>query len=63
MVDGSDEAVTIEFANGGPWGKQPFQVRNWERKPLADPTLGRFKYTVSAYGFVEDPEVEMPEGN
>ena len=63
MVDGSDEAVTIEFAGGGPWGKDPFQVRNWERKPLAPGLEGRFKYTVSAYGFVEDPEVEMPEGN
>lgn len=63
MVDGSDEAVTIEFAGGGPWGKDPFQVRNWERKPLAAGLAGRFKYTVSAYGFTEDPEVEMPDGN
>jgi hypothetical protein len=63
MVDGSDEAVTIEFAGGGPWGKDPFQVRNWDRKPLTDPALGRFKYTVSAYGYVEDPEIEMPDGN
>jgi len=63
MVDDSDPTVTIEFAGGGPWGKVPFQIRSWERKPLLDPPIGRFKYTVSAFGVIEDPEIELPEGN
>jgi hypothetical protein len=63
MIDGTDVPVTIEFPGGGPWGKAPFEIRNWERKSLAGATDGRFKYTVRALGAEEDPEVELPEGN
>jgi hypothetical protein len=61
MIDDSDVPVTIEFPGGGPWGKEPFQVRSWERKPLGDAPAGRSKYTVSALDAQEDPEVEIPD--
>ena len=63
MVDDSDAPVTIVFPEGGPWGKEPFQVRNFDRKPTGDVPPGRFKYTITAMGAEEDPEVEMPESN
>jgi hypothetical protein len=63
MIDDSDAPVTIEFPEGGPWGKDPFEVRSWNRKPLVDATAGRFKYTVRGLGAEEDPEVEIPDGN
>lgn len=63
MIDDSDVPVTIDFPGGGPWGKDPFQIRNWERKPLIGAPAGRFKYTVRALGAEEDPEVEVPDGN
>ena len=62
MIDDSDVPVTITFAEPGPWGKG-FEFRNWERKHLIDAPLGRFKYTVSAIGAEEDPEIELPDGN
>jgi hypothetical protein len=61
MIDDSDVPVTITFNGEGPWGKG-FEFRNWERKGLLDAPLGRFKYTVSAMGAEEDPEVELPDG-
>lgn len=61
MIDDSDVPVTITFDGGGPWGKG-FDFTNWVRKGLADAPLGRFKYTVSALGTNEDPEIELPDG-
>lgn len=63
MIDDSEVAATIVFPGGGPWGDKPFEIRNWDRKPTTDSPLGRFKYTITAMGAEEDPEVELPEGN
>jgi hypothetical protein len=63
MIDDTEVPVTIEFPGGGPWGKEPFEIRNWERKPLGDADHGRFKYTIRALDAEEDPEIELPEGN
>jgi hypothetical protein len=63
MVDDSDTPVMIEFPEGGPWGKDPFEIRSWGRKPLVNAPIGRFKYTVRGCGFEEDPEIELPDGN
>jgi hypothetical protein len=63
MIDGSDVPVTITWPESGPWGKEPMQFRGSERKALLDAPLGRFKYVVSALDAVEDPEVELPDGN
>jgi len=64
---GGKVIVVFEYVEGetlsARLSQDPFQVCNEERKPLAAGLKGRFKYTVSAYGVVEDPEVEMPEGN
>ena len=62
MVDDSEAPVTIEFPGGGPWGKDPFEIRSWGRKPLINAPAGRFKYTVRALGVEEDPELELPDG-
>jgi hypothetical protein len=63
MIDDSDAPVTIEFPEGGPWGKDPFEIRSWGRKPLTDATAGRYKFTVRGLGVEEDPELEIPDGN
>jgi hypothetical protein len=63
MIDDSDAPVTIDFPGGGPWGKDPFEIRSWGRKPLLDAPQGRFKYTVRGLGAEEDPEIEIPDGN
>ena len=60
MIDGSDVPCTITWPQEGPWGKDPIEVRNFERKLFGD-TPGRFKYMVSALDAQEDPEVECPE--
>ena len=62
LIDGTDVPVTLTWPEAGPWGKDPIQIRSWEKKPVAD-TPGRFKYVVSALDAQEDPEVEIPEGN
>ena len=63
MIDDSEVPVTIVFPGGGPWGKVPFEIRNWDRKPTGDAPLGRFKYTITALDAEEDPEIELPDGN
>lgn len=63
LIDGSNVPVTITWPEGGPWGKDPIEVRDWHMESFADVPLGRFKYTVSALDATEDPEVELPEGN
>lgn len=61
LIDGSDAPVTISWPDGGPWGKDPIDVRGWTRKNADDVRPGVYKYVVSAYDVQEDPEVEFPE--
>jgi len=61
LVDGSDVPVTITWPEGGPWGKEPIEIRSWERKSLDGAKAGRYKYVVSALDAQEDPEVEIPD--
>jgi hypothetical protein len=62
LIDGSNVPVTITWPEGGPWGKEPIEVRDWKMESATDVPMGRFKYTVSALDAQEDPEVEFPEG-
>ncbi len=62
LVDGSNVPVTITWPNGGPWGKEPIEIREgWLRQSLEGAAKGRFKYVVRALDATEDPEVEIPE--
>ncbi|MDP2320003.1 MAG: hypothetical protein Q8O42_11785 [Acidobacteriota bacterium] len=61
--DDSNVPVKIVFPGGGPWGKEPFEIRNWERKATGEAPLGRYKYTITALDAEEDPELELPDGN
>lgn len=61
LVDGSDVPATITWPNGGPWGKEPIEVRSWTRKSADGVAPGVYKYVVSALDAQEDPEVEFPE--
>lgn len=61
MVDGSDVPVTLTWPEGGPWGKEPIDIRGMERREIPSGVTGRFKYVVSALDVQEDPEVECPE--
>ena len=63
LVDGSDVPVTLTWPEGGPWGKEPIEIRGWERKPFGDAPAGVYKFVVSALDVQEDPEVELPDGN
>ena len=63
LVDGSDVPVTLTWPEGGPWGKDPIEIRSWERKAFGDAPAGVFKFVVSALDVKEDPEVELPDGN
>lgn len=62
LIDGSDVPVTITWPEAGPWGKEPIEIRSWQRMPFGEAT-GRFKFVVSALDAQEDPEVEIPDGN
>jgi hypothetical protein len=58
----SDIPVEISFPKGGPWGGEKITIRDgWIRRSCHDAMDGNFKYTVSAGGASEDPEVEIPE--
>lgn len=62
LVDGSNVPVTITWPEGGPWGKDPIEVRDgFERISVAGATSGRFKYVVKGLDAQEDPEVEIPD--
>lgn len=63
LVDGSDVPVTLTWPEAGPWGKDPIQIRGWERKAFGNAAAGVFKFVVSALDAQEDPEVELPDGN
>ena len=62
LIDGTDVPVTLTWPEAGPWGKDPIQIRSWDKKSFGD-SPGRFKYVVSALDAQEDPEIEIPEGN
>jgi hypothetical protein len=63
LIDGSDVPVTLTWPETGPWGKEPIQIKGWERRPFGDAPAGRYKFVVSALDAQEDPEVELPDGN
>jgi hypothetical protein len=62
LIDGTDVPVTLTWPEAGPWGKDPIQIRSWDKKSFGE-VSGRFKYVVSALDAQEDPEIELPEGN
>ena len=54
--------VQITWPKGGPWGDQPIEIREgWIRLSAEGGRSGRYKYNVTAAGFTEDPELDMPE--
>jgi hypothetical protein len=61
LVDGSDVPVTITWPDGGPWGKEPVEIRSMSRLSVDGAAPGRYKYVVSALDAKEDPELEIPE--
>ena len=62
LIDGSNVPVTITWPNGGPWGKEPIDIRDGMVRLSCDGAAeGRFKYVVRALDAQEDPEVEIPE--
>jgi hypothetical protein len=62
LVDGSNVPVTLTWPNGGPWGKEPIEIRDGMiHRSLEGAAEGRFKYVVRALDATEDPEVEIPE--
>jgi len=62
MVDGSNIPVTLTWPDGGPWGKEPIEIRDgMQRLEIGSEPRGRFKYVVHALDAQEDPEVEIPE--
>jgi hypothetical protein len=63
LVDGSDVPVTLTWPEVGPWGKDPIQIRGWERMAFGAAPSGNFKFVVSALDVQEDPEIELPDGN
>ena len=60
LIDGSDVPVTITWPDGGPWGKEPIEIRSMLRLNCDDVAPGRYKYVVSAFDVREDPELEFP---
>lgn len=60
LIDGSDAPVTITWPGGGPWGKEPIEIRSMARLNCDDVAPGRYKYVVSAFDAQEDPEIEFP---
>lgn len=53
--------VEISWPNGGPWGAQPIPIRNGNaRISCVGAKDGRYKYNVTANGYTEDPEIEIP---
>lgn len=63
LIDGSDVPVTLTWPEAGPWGKDPIEIRSWQRIAFGDAPAGQFKFVVSALDAQEDPEIELPDGN
>jgi hypothetical protein len=62
LVDGSNVPVRLTWPNGGPWGRDPIEIKDgMVRISLDGAAEGRFKYVVQALDATEDPEVEIPE--
>ena len=61
LIDGTDVPVTITWPDGGPWGKEPIEIRSMVRLNADEVRPGRYKYVVSAFDAREDPELEFPE--
>ena len=61
LIDGTDVPVTITWPDGGPWGKEPIEIRSMVRLNCDDVAPGRYKYVVNAFDAREDPEIEFPE--
>ncbi len=61
LIDGSDVPVTITWPDGGPWGKEPIDIKSFVRLNCDRVPPGRYKYVVSAYDAQEDPEIEFPQ--
>jgi len=61
LIDGSDVPVTITWPDGGPWGKEPIDIKSFVRLNCDKVPPGRYKYVVSAYDAQEDPEIEFPQ--
>ena len=61
LIDGSDVPVTITWPEGGPWGKEPINIKSFVRLNCDKVPPGRYKYVVSAYDAKEDPEIEFPQ--
>ena len=61
LIDGSDVPVTLTWPDGGPWGKEPIDVKSFVRLSSDKVPPGRYKYVVSAYDAQEDPEIEFPQ--
>ena len=62
LVDGSNVPVRLTWPNGGPWGREPIEIKDgMMRLSLDGAAEGRFKYVVQALDATEDPEVEIPE--
>ncbi len=60
----SDEPVDVEITwkENSPWGdKEPISIKNGNaRKSLVGAKDGLYKYNVTANGYTEDPEIEIP---
>ena len=61
LIDGTDVPVTITWPDGGPWGKEPIDIKSFVRLNCDKVPAGRYKYVVSAYDTKEDPEIEFPQ--
>jgi len=61
LIDGSNVPVTLTWPDGGPWGKEPIEIRDGRlNRSLDGAAEGRFKYWISGFDAQEDPEVEIP---
>ena len=61
LTGGQMAPVVITWPEGGPWGKEPIEIRGHLRRTLADAAPGHYKYTVTVGDVFEDPEIEIPE--
>jgi hypothetical protein len=53
--------VTLTWPDGGPWGREPLGIRNYQRQSADGVKPGVYKYVVTALDAKEDPEIEFPE--